>query len=110
MGLSFTIAAGPHQRSHSMGLAFIFYSLRFETSLVAASYDSQGKGGRIRLRLHRGATRDAETVLVIISRHGPHRKHRTSTVACVLVAAGTCLPSRCLETAAVYSPYLAVMP
>jgi hypothetical protein len=48
----------------------------------------------------------APTDLVINSRHGPHRKH-CSIVACVFVAAGTCLPSRCLETVAVYSPYLA---
>jgi hypothetical protein len=50
-GLSFTIAAGPSQRSHSgprpVGLATIFYCLRFETSLFVASYDSQGYGGGI---------------------------------------------------------------
>jgi hypothetical protein len=32
----------------------IFYSLRFETSLFVASYDSQGHGGGIRPRLHTG--------------------------------------------------------
>jgi hypothetical protein len=32
----------------------IFYSLRFETSLFVASYDSQGYGGGIRTRLHMG--------------------------------------------------------
>jgi hypothetical protein len=32
------------------GLATIFYSLRFETSLFVASYDSQGYGGGIRPR------------------------------------------------------------
>jgi hypothetical protein len=58
-GLSFTIAAGPHQRSHSRGLSpsglmTIFYCLRFETSLFVASYDSQGYGGGIRPRLHTG--------------------------------------------------------
>jgi hypothetical protein len=41
-GLSFTIASGPSQRSHSrvrvpLGLATIFYSLRFETSFVRNS-------------------------------------------------------------------------
>jgi hypothetical protein len=40
----------------------------------------------------------APTVLVITSRHGPHSKHRSSIVACVFVAAGTCLPSHCPET------------
>jgi hypothetical protein len=37
-----------------MGLVTIFYSLRFETSLFVASYDSQGYGGGIRPRLHTG--------------------------------------------------------
>jgi hypothetical protein len=35
-----------------VGLATIFYSLRFETSLLVASYDSQGYGGGIRPCLH----------------------------------------------------------
>jgi hypothetical protein len=37
-----------------VGLATVFYSLRFETSLFIASYDSQGYGGGIRPRLHTG--------------------------------------------------------
>jgi hypothetical protein len=37
-----------------LGLATIFYCLRFETSLFVASYDSQGHGGDIRPRLHTG--------------------------------------------------------
>jgi hypothetical protein len=36
----------------SLGLATIFYCLRFKTSLFVASYDSQGHGGGIRPRLH----------------------------------------------------------
>jgi hypothetical protein len=40
----------------------------------------------------------ALTALVITSRHGPHRKHRYSTVAFVFIAAGTCLPNCCPET------------
>jgi hypothetical protein len=56
-GLSFTVAAGPRQRSHSrdpspVGLANIFYCLRLETSLFVASYDSQSYGSGIRRRLH----------------------------------------------------------
>jgi hypothetical protein len=35
-----------------LGLAIIFYYLRFETFLFVASYDSQGHGGGIRPRLH----------------------------------------------------------
>jgi hypothetical protein len=37
-----------------VGLVAILYCLRFETSLFAASYDSQGHGGGIRPRLHTG--------------------------------------------------------
>jgi hypothetical protein len=40
--------------SESPGLATIFYCLRFETSLIVASYDSQSHGGGIRPRLHTG--------------------------------------------------------
>jgi hypothetical protein len=39
----------------------------------------------------------APTVLVITSRHGQHRKHSSSIVAFVSVAAGTCLPNCCPE-------------
>jgi hypothetical protein len=38
-----------------LGLATIFYCLRFETSLFVASYDSQGHGGGIWPRLHMGS-------------------------------------------------------
>jgi hypothetical protein len=37
-----------------MGLATIFYCLRFETWHFVASYDSQGYSGNIRSRLHTG--------------------------------------------------------
>jgi hypothetical protein len=37
-----------------LGLATVFYCLRFETSFFIASYDSQGHGGGIRPRLHTG--------------------------------------------------------
>jgi hypothetical protein len=37
-----------------VGLATIFYYLKFESSLFIASYDSQGYGGGIGLRLHTG--------------------------------------------------------
>jgi hypothetical protein len=40
----------------------------------------------------------ALTVLVIISLHGPRRKRRSTIVVCVLVAAGTFLPSFCPKT------------
>jgi hypothetical protein len=38
--------------------------------------------------------------LLITYQQGPHRKHRSSIIAFVSVAAGTCLRSRCPETAA----------
>jgi hypothetical protein len=37
-----------------IGVVAIFYCLRFETSLFVASYNLQGHGGGIRLRLHTG--------------------------------------------------------
>jgi hypothetical protein len=37
-----------------LGLATVFYCLRFQTSLFVASYDSQGHDGGIRPRLHTG--------------------------------------------------------
>jgi hypothetical protein len=40
-----------------LGLATILYCLILETSLFVASYDSQGHGGGIRLRLHTGIRR-----------------------------------------------------
>jgi hypothetical protein len=42
-------------------LVTIFYCLRFETSLLAASYDSQGYGGGIRPRLHRGTPQASQS-------------------------------------------------
>jgi hypothetical protein len=41
----------------------------------------------------------APTILVIICRHEPHKKHRYSIVAFVSVDAGTCLQSCCTEMA-----------
>jgi hypothetical protein len=50
--LPFTIAAGPRQSSHSRVRVprdpWPYFSLRFETSLFVASYDSQGHGRGIR--------------------------------------------------------------
>jgi hypothetical protein len=54
-------------------LATIFYSLRFETSLFVASYDSQGYGGGIRACLH---TQSTPVVFFLTTLHGPSRKHR----------------------------------
>jgi hypothetical protein len=58
-GLSFTVAAGARQPSHSRvqvpgDSRTYFYYVRFETSLFVVSYDSQGYGGGIGPRLHKG--------------------------------------------------------
>jgi hypothetical protein len=50
----FYICCWPLPAKSFLGLATIFYCLRFETSLFVASYDSQGHGGGIRSRLHTG--------------------------------------------------------
>jgi hypothetical protein len=97
-----------------VGLVVIFYCLRFETSLLVASYDSQGHGGGIRPRLHTG-TLISETNYALYSlgvnpmgntalpRNG--RPLLLSIVARITqkwavypesVSAGTCLSSRCL--------------
>jgi hypothetical protein len=47
----------------------------------------------------------APTVLVATSRHGPYRKHSSSTVGCVSVVAGTCLTSCCPETGCI-TPFI----
>jgi hypothetical protein len=43
-------------RPSHVGLATIFYCLRFQTSLFVASYDLQGYGGGIQPRLHTGVS------------------------------------------------------
>jgi hypothetical protein len=48
------LPAQPFSGPSPLGLATVFYCLRFETSLFVASYDSQGHGGGIRPRHHTG--------------------------------------------------------
>jgi hypothetical protein len=48
----------------------------------------------------------ALTVVVITSRHRLHRKHRSSTVACVFIVEGTCLSRCCSGTADAFSPII----
>jgi hypothetical protein len=50
LALASAVFSGPSP----LVLASICYCLRFETSLFVASYDSQGHGGDVRHRLHRG--------------------------------------------------------
>jgi hypothetical protein len=83
-GLSFTIAAGPRQGSHSqvrihpVGLATIFYCPGFETSILIASYDSKIYGGSIRPHLHTGDWLKVILYPLATPRHGPRRKHGSS--------------------------------
>jgi hypothetical protein len=112
--------------SRPLGLSTIFYCLTFETSLFVASYDSQGHGGGIRLRLHQGEFFSAARDSRYIASERPQQKtpfhnnycivievftsllHRNggSIVVCVFVSTGTCLPSRCLAVN-VYSGFQA---
>jgi hypothetical protein len=53
--------------SDPLGLATIFYCLRFETSVFVASYDSQGHGGGIPTCLHTGVlSRHDDLNLIIV--------------------------------------------
>jgi hypothetical protein len=53
-----TLPAQSFSGPSPLGLATKFYSLRFETSLLVNSYDSQGHGGGIRSRLHTETAND----------------------------------------------------
>jgi hypothetical protein len=59
LALASAVFSGPSP----LGLAIVFYCLRFETSPFVASYDSQGHGGGIRPRLHTGPMLHAKTGL-----------------------------------------------
>jgi hypothetical protein len=62
------LASAVFLESESLGLATIFYSLRFETSLFFASYDSQGHGEGVRPRLHTGELPPVSLQYVYIER------------------------------------------
>jgi hypothetical protein len=124
MGLSFTIALGLRQRSQSQvrvplsqirdspnlgGQVPVFISLEEQGGPAI----SPGTGFPFRRLLGLAGLRWRysappphgcltasllQSVLLITTRHGPHRKHRSSIVAYMSVAAETCLPNRCLET------------
>jgi hypothetical protein len=83
------------------GLLTIFYCLRFETSFFVASSDSQGHGGGIRPRLHTGNWLGCPISLIYnpfcTDRVGNTVSNSSSIVACLFLAAGSFLPSRCLE-------------
>jgi hypothetical protein len=83
-----------------LGLATIFYSLGFETSLFVASYDSQGHGGGIRPRLHTGWDRLNSCCFSLYSISTGQIENiafnNSSDVAWFLVTAEMFLSCRCL--------------
>jgi hypothetical protein len=93
-----TLASAVFLRSEYLGLATVIYCLRFETSLFVASYDSQGHGGGIRPRLHKGEHFNWLYPLLITSEHGPYREHSSFVFAPGLLAAEMCLPRRWIAT------------
>jgi hypothetical protein len=106
-GLSFTVLAGPRQRSHSLvqvprDSRPYFTVSGFETSFFIASYDSQSYGGGIRPILHTGVTPTQLTVYHITSRIGPHGKHRSSIALQLFPREHVYLRSRCSAPGHVY--------
>jgi hypothetical protein len=123
MGLSFTIAAGFRQRSHSRARISRDWWLYFTVS-DSRHPQAEGPGPRIYVPQEQGGpvlppgtgfsfrrlllNLLLQTVLLVTSRHWPHRKqpdsNSKSVVAFAFVSAETCLPSRCSETVVVYPP------
>jgi hypothetical protein len=131
MGLSFTTAAGSRQRSHSR-VRVPWDSLPYFTVSDSRLPQLGGPGPRLYISQEQGVpviapstgfsfhrllrltglqwrySTPPSTVLVISSRHGPHRQHHSSIISCVFVAAGTCLAScwseKGLHDTVVYSP------
>jgi hypothetical protein len=58
-----------------VGLATVFYCLRFEASLFVASYDAQGYGVGIAPRLHAGFILDASGIA--LHSHGTEKAENT---------------------------------
>jgi hypothetical protein len=100
--LSFTIAAGPRQRSHSQVRVLwdsttIFYCLRFKTSLFVPSYDSADDWIYWLSQynhLPNKTTVSNNTLILCL----PIRclEMGSSIVACRFISVGTCLPSHSL--------------
>jgi hypothetical protein len=65
-------------------------------SLFVASYDTQGYGGDIRTRLHRGLAWVPHYIVSGRTQQKTQFPNNLIIVACVFVAAGRCLPSRSL--------------
>jgi hypothetical protein len=96
--LSFVYAAGPCQRSLSRVRVPLDSRLYFTISVLRLPFSSPPTTRRVTVEVFEPTSPDVQ---VITFRHGPHRKHPSSVVACVLVAAGSCLPSCCPESGCV---------
>jgi hypothetical protein len=102
-GLSFTIAAGPRQSSHSR----VEFRGTCDHILLSQMRDFpfrrllrlEGLWWRYSNPPPHGTELVAPILFFITPRRGQYRKHRSSIVACVFVSAGTCLLSRCSESA-----------
>jgi hypothetical protein len=70
---------------------FYLYSLPCRTELKYSAISSHSP-------LHSSTELVVPILFYITSLRGPHRQHSISPVACVTVAARTCLPSRCPVT------------
>jgi hypothetical protein len=84
-GLNFIYVAGTRHRSLSW-VPVPLDCLRFETSLFVASYDSQGHGGGIRLRLHTGYDGSIHEWIVFITQGEPNRSHDVVQFLCYSVS------------------------
>jgi hypothetical protein len=116
MGLSFTIAAGPRHRSHSQVrvplLMAIFYSLRFETPtswrarspylyLLGTGWPSYTPRHWFifRPRLTHDFSSRSTNCLLVTSRQGSQRKHRSSLLfkgRCLVTSVVCLFRGRCL--------------
>jgi hypothetical protein len=82
-----------------LGLATVFYCLRFETPLFVASYDSQGHGGGIRPRLffyNHFAQTQRKTVCIVDEACLSLRCLAVHFLLLSRAEAKSCLPSCCL--------------
>jgi hypothetical protein len=75
---------------------FVFTS-RFQKT---SSNSGDSSASRVQVLFSQPPVQNSTQLIASTSRHGPHRKHSSSIVAFVSVAARTCLPSCRPETAA----------
>jgi hypothetical protein len=101
----YTLQMTTTQAKHQSFIAFLSHCL-------ITAFNGRDSSASVLTPLHSGLillTTEliASAVSVIISQHGPHRKHHVydsnSIIASIFIAAGMCLPSRCPELVIVYT-------